>query len=194
MGSWFSQAANSKKEANILVVGLDNSGKSTILNQLKPQNHRKMEIVPTVGFNVEQIQCKGLKMTAFDMSGQGRYRTLWEHYYRECDAVIFVVDSADKLRVVVAKDELDALLANPHLRTRRAPILFYANKMDTADALTPVKLSQLLGLDGIDDRPWNICASNALTGEGIQQGVDWLADQLKDYLSASRTKRWRETL
>ena len=48
--------------------------------------------------------------TAFDMSGQGRYRNLWEHYYRDCQGIIFVVDSSDRLRMVVAKDELDMLL------------------------------------------------------------------------------------
>jgi len=44
------------------------------------------------------------------MSGQGRYRSLWEHYYKETHAIIFVLDSADKLRMAVAKDELNQLL------------------------------------------------------------------------------------
>lgn len=42
---------------------------------------------------------RGLNFTVFDMSGAGRYRMLWEHYYREAQAVIFVLDSADKLRL-----------------------------------------------------------------------------------------------
>lgn len=46
------------------------------------------------------------------MSGQGRYRNLWEHYYKETHAIIFVIDSADKLRMAVAKDELDHLLSH----------------------------------------------------------------------------------
>lgn len=62
-----------KKEANILFVGLDNSGKSTILNKLKPHDQKNpAEIVPTVGFSVEKIKAKGITFTAFDMSGQGR--------------------------------------------------------------------------------------------------------------------------
>jgi len=44
------------------------------------------------------------------MSGQGRYRDLWEHYYADVDAVIFVVDSSDKIRTCVAKDELEQML------------------------------------------------------------------------------------
>ena len=53
---------------------------------------------------------RNVGFTAFDMSGQGRYRNLWEHYYKECQGIVFVVDSSDKLRMVVAKDELDMLL------------------------------------------------------------------------------------
>ena len=80
------------------------------------------------------------------MSGQGRYRNLWEHYYKECQGIVFVVDSSDKLRMVVAKDELDMLLQHPDIRSRKIPILFFANKMDCRDSLSSVKVSQTLGM------------------------------------------------
>lgn len=104
-----------RREANILVVGLDNSGKSTILNYLKRKEDRVEEIVPTVGFTVERLSGldrhkANLAVTAFDMSGQGRYRNLWEHYYANVEAIIFVVDSTDALRLVVARDELEMML------------------------------------------------------------------------------------
>lgn len=47
-----------KKEVNILVVGLNNSGKSTVINQLKNEENRSLDIVPTVGFNVDKFSCK----------------------------------------------------------------------------------------------------------------------------------------
>jgi GTPase SAR1 family protein len=56
----------------------------------------------------------------FDMSGAGKYRNLWEAYYRNCQAVIFVVDSADKIRMVVAKDELQNML-----QSKGISILFF---------------------------------------------------------------------
>lgn len=170
-----------KKEANVLVVGLDNCGKTTIINQLKPADAQNThDIVPTVGFNVEKLKNKSLQFTIFDMSGQGRYRNLWEHYYKECHGIIFVIDSADKLRMVVAKDELDVLLQHQDIRNRRIPVLFFANKMDLRDAVSSVKCSSLMGLLNIRDKPWHICASNALTGEGLHEGVEWLTDQIKD--------------
>lgn len=173
-----------KKEANVLVVGLDNSGKTTIINQLKPAESKAHDIVPTIGFTVEKFSGKALSFTAFDMSGQGRYRNLWEHYYKECQGIIFVIDSSDRLRMVVAQEELEQLLNHPEIVGRRIPILFYANKMDMRDALSAVKVAHLLNLDKISTKPWHICASNALTGEGLSEGVEWITGQLKEIVNA----------
>ena len=175
-----------KKEANIVVVGLDNSGKTTILNHMKPDETKTHDIVPTVGFNVEKFRFGSLQFTAFDMSGQGRYRDLWKHYYKDCDGIIYVIDSSDRLRMTVAKDELHMLLENEDLQMKRIPILFFSNKMDVRDAMTGVKCSTLMELDQIRDKPWHICATNGLTGEGLKDGCKWLEDQLRSELSQKR--------
>uniref|UniRef100_A0A2K5I8N1 ADP ribosylation factor like GTPase 6 n=1 Tax=Colobus angolensis palliatus TaxID=336983 RepID=A0A2K5I8N1_COLAP len=135
-----------KKEVHVLCLGLDNSGKTTIINKLKPSNAQSQNILPTIGFSIEKFKSSSLSFTVFDMSGQGRYRNLWEHYY---------------------------------IKHRRIPILFFANKMDLRDAVTSVKVSQLLCLENIKDKPWHICASDAIKGEGLQEGVDWLQDQIQ---------------
>ncbi|XP_031137717.1 ADP-ribosylation factor-like protein 6 isoform X4 [Sander lucioperca] len=168
-----------KKEVNVLCLGLDNSGKTTIINQLKPSNKPAPDIVPTIGFNIEKFKSSSLSFTVFDMSGQSRYRNLWEHYYKESHAIIFVIDSGDKLRMVVAKEELDTLLNHEDIRSKKIPVLFFANKTDLRDAMSSVKVSQMLSLENIKDKPWNICASNAIKGEGLQEGLDWLQDHMK---------------
>ena len=43
-----------------------------------------------------------INFTVFDMSGQGKYRSLWEKHYPGVEAIIFVVDAADELRFGVA--------------------------------------------------------------------------------------------
>ncbi|XP_036965359.1 ADP-ribosylation factor-like protein 6 isoform X4 [Acanthopagrus latus] len=168
-----------KKEVNVLCLGLDNSGKTTIINQLKPANTQTQEIVPTIGFNIEKFKNSSLSFTVFDMSGQSRYRNLWEHYYKESHAIIFVIDSGDKLRMVVAKEELEILLNHEDIRCKRLPVLFFANKMDLDGAMSSVKVSQMLSLENIKDKPWHICASNAIKGEGLQEGLEWLQDHIK---------------
>ncbi|XP_047419308.1 ADP-ribosylation factor-like protein 6 isoform X3 [Sciurus carolinensis] len=143
-----------KKEVHVLCLGLDNSGKTTIINKLKPSNAQSQDIVPTIGFNIEKFKSS-----------------------REGQAIIFVIDSSDRLRMVVAKEELHTLLNHPDIKHRRIPILFFANKMDLRDAVTSVKVSQLLCLENIKDKPWHICASDAIKGEGLQEGVDWLQEK-----------------
>ncbi|EDO33866.1 predicted protein [Nematostella vectensis] len=169
-----------KKEVSIVCVGLDNSGKSTIINHLKPAKSQATEIAPTIGFTCEKFTSQRLNFAVFDMSGQGKYRNLWEPYYKDAQAIIFVIDSSDKLRMCVAKDELDALLSHPDIKSKRIPVLFFANKMDLRDALSSIKCTNLLGLEAIKDKPWHICASNALTREGLDEGVEWLTEQLSN--------------
>ncbi|XP_032267540.1 ADP-ribosylation factor-like protein 6 [Phoca vitulina] len=108
-----------KEEVRVLCLGLDNSAKTTIINKLKPSNAQSQDIVPTIGFSIEKFKSSSLSFTVFDMSGQGRYRNLWEHYYKEGQAIIFVIDSSDRLRMVVAKEELDTLLNHPDIKHRR---------------------------------------------------------------------------
>jgi len=100
-----------------------------------------IETAPTVGFNVDTFSKGSLSFTVFDMSGAGRYRNLWEQYYKDAHAIIYVVDCSDKLRMCVAKDELDLLLKHKDLN--KVPLLFFANKMDLPQSLTPVDCAQV---------------------------------------------------
>lgn len=71
-------------------MGLDPAQKSK--NKMKVTHYVQLTACPL-------CSCRALKFTVFDMSGAGRYRTLWEQYYREAESVIFVVDSADRIRL-----------------------------------------------------------------------------------------------
>jgi len=167
-----------KKTSKVLCVGLDNSGKSTIINKLKPEKKKVAELHATVGFSVDEFKHGSINFTVYDMSGQGRYRNLWEHYYQEAQAIIYVIDSADTVRMCVVKDELDIILSHKDIAKRHIPVLFWANKMDLPKALTPSQISEALELTKITDKTWTIVASNAITGEGLERGMRWLEDQL----------------
>ena len=101
---------NTNKKSNIIIVGLDNSGKTTLINYLKPKNRQQTEVAATVGYKVENFSRQGLDFTVFDMSGQGKYRYLWENHYSSVDAIIFTVDASDELRFGVARNELEMIL------------------------------------------------------------------------------------
>ena len=173
----------SKKKESVKIVccGLDNSGKSTIINHLKPKKERETNVVPTVGYSQESFDYDKLNFTAFDMSGQGKYRNLWESFYGEVDGVIFVVDSADRVRIAVAEDELTILLKE--IKDRPIPILFFANKQDLANSLSSSEVSEALKLHIINNKSWTIVSSNALSGEGIGDGVKWLSEEIRKKLA-----------
>merc|ERR1719443_131763 len=156
-----------KKKVRIVVVGLDHSGKTTVL---------------TVGFTTEEFQKHGINFTAFDMSGQSRYRNLWEHYYGDVEGIIVVIDSTDRLRFAVVKSEMQAMLEDPKVKekTPRIPILFLANKMDQPTAVNFREVEEALDLAGEigDSRPWYIAPCDALKGEGLEDGIKWLSSQV----------------
>ena len=54
-----------KREANVLVIGLDNSGKSTLLSHFKSDSDRSPDVVPTVGFNVGKFKSMLLVMIKY---------------------------------------------------------------------------------------------------------------------------------
>ena len=78
---------------------------------------------------MEEFSQNNIHFTVYDMSGQGRYRSLWEHYYADVQAIIYVLDSTDRLRICVAKEELEQLLNHEDIKHTNAPILFFANKV-----------------------------------------------------------------
>ncbi|RNF27469.1 ADP-ribosylation factor [Trypanosoma conorhini] len=190
----------SKTKLNIITCGLDNSGKTSIINQLKPASVQSEHITATVGYSVEVLEREDVKFTVFDMGGAKKFRGLWESYYESINGVIFVVDSADELRLCVAKEEIELMLQHPDIARElpgkdgvKIPFLFYANKMDLPNAKTPAELVDLLELTTLmGDRPFNIFASNALKGKGVSEGLHWLQNTLMWQKDAIRAKKRRK--
>merc|ERR1711862_1047840 len=163
------------KEVRILILGLDNAGKTTILYRL--QVDEVVQTIPTIGFNVETVQYKNIKFQVWDLGGQTSIRPYWRCYYPNTDAIIYVVDSADAERMSVAKGELEAMLQEEELRD--AILLVFANKQDQKGALNAQQISDALGLPDVRNRQWSIQETSALQGKGLFEGFDWLVTCIK---------------
>eukprot|EP01036_Dinobryon_divergens_P027539 gene27539-36333_t len=171
MGIFFSrvfQALFGSKEVRILILGLDNAGKTTILYRLQNDSAEEtIQTIPTIGFNVE----------VWDLGGQTSIRPYWRCYYPNTDAIIFVVDSCDVDRLGIAKQELNAMLEEEELKD--ATLLVFANKQDSKGALNSRHVSDALGLPEIKNRQWSIQETSALKGSGLFEGFDWLVACIK---------------
>jgi len=177
MGMMFSQLwqkLNGKKEARILMVGLDAAGKTTILYKLKLGEI--VTTIPTIGFNVETVEYKNISFTVWDVGGQDKIRPLWRHYYQNTQGLIFVVDSNDRDRIEDAKEELHRMLNEDELRD--AIVLVFANKQDLPQAMPAAEVTDKLGLQQMRNRNWYIQSTCATTGDGLYEGLDWLTTTL----------------
>ncbi|KAL1239654.1 ADP-ribosylation factor-like protein 5A [Trichinella pseudospiralis] len=132
------------QEHKVIIVGLDNAGKTTILY------HFLMDEVvhtsPTIG------------------RGQDSLRASWNTYYTNTEFVILVIDSADRERLSTIKEEFYRMLAHEELR--KSAVLIFANKQDIKKSMTSAEISHELNLTSIKDQRWQIQACCALTGEG----------------------------
>mmetsp|Transcript_19445 Transcript_19445/g.45205 ORF Transcript_19445/g.45205 Transcript_19445/m.45205 type:complete len:198 (+) Transcript_19445:102-695(+) len=168
--SWQSIPGIAPTEVRVLMVGLDNAGKTTIIYRLK--YNEVVTTMPTMGFNIEEIKFKDLTVMVWDTGGQDAIRPLWQHFYEGTQGIIFVVDSSDQARLPTARKVLQKLLTEVDLRG--AALLVLANKQDMQNALSPKEVASRLSLNELQGREWTIQPACATSGEGLHTGLEWI--------------------
>ena len=163
------------KSATILILGLDNAGKTVILYCLKLGEPLECT-VPTLGFNIEQVEYKGLTINAWDLGGQSSFRTLWHSYYESANAVVYIIDSADRDRFEESRRELEALMRHTELSSK--PFLIFANKQDLPNAASKQEIIKIFKLDGFSTHTWTVVPCCAKSNSKIMQGFEWLAQHV----------------
>ena len=157
-------------EVQVLLLGLDNAGKSTLLYKLK--HNACVSTVPTIGFNVEMMETrksgKNIALILWDVGGQGKMREYWRSFHQDAGAVVFVVDSSDRTRLEEARRELDKTLRSEELTGR--PLILFANKQDVNGALTVTEIKDKFHLGKMcHGRDWFVQPCSASTGVGVQE-------------------------
>ncbi|XP_070562026.1 ADP-ribosylation factor 3-like [Ptychodera flava] len=183
-----------EKEVRILMLGLHAAGKTTILYRLRLGE--MVRTLPSMGFNVETVEHKGVNFVTWDSGGRCKIRPMYTHYHPKTDALVFVVDSNDKERLQEAKDELYSFLKEDGYR--ETVLLVFANKQDLPNAMSVQEITEKLDLHSIRERQWYIQGSACTDGSGLYEGLDWLATQLggkkaKQTLQASVDKTLTES-
>ncbi len=63
---------------------------------------------------------------------------------------------------------------------QKSVLLVYANKQDIKGALNASEVSTALSLTSITDHEWHIQSCCALTGSGLNEGLDWIASKMQN--------------
>ncbi|CAD5217541.1 unnamed protein product [Bursaphelenchus okinawaensis] len=164
------------RELRILLLGLDNAGKTTILKSLASED--VSHITPTQGFNIKSVIAENIKLNVWDIGGQRKIRPYWKNYFDNTDVLIYVIDSTDKKRFDETALELSELLEEEKLKN--VPVLIYANKQDLITAASASEIAEGMQLLNMSrDRIWQIQSCSALTGEGVKDGMEWISKNIK---------------
>lgn len=162
------------KRAKLFIFGLDNAGKTAIVNRLRGQPF--LETKPTLAIDIEQIEKSHLIFHTFDMAGQETLREMWFKYLPESDGLIFVIDYNEPERFKEAFSEFVKVVENPDASMR--PILIYANKKDLYKKFEISKFATIFELRKLLKHPWKVVPCSAKTGEGLEAGLNWLVDNI----------------
>ncbi|KAG8665566.1 hypothetical protein FPOAC1_010365 [Fusarium poae] len=143
------------KEMRILMLGLDNAGKTTIVKKVMGEDVNTVS--PTLGFIIKTIDYEGYKLNIWDVGGQKTLRSYWRNYFEKTDALIWV-------------------------RLAGASLLVFANKTDVEGCMTEAEILSELQLESIRTHRWNIIPCSAMTGRNLKEGLSWVVEEAKKRL------------
>eukprot|EP01099_Mayorella_cantabrigiensis_P000975 TRINITY_DN1411_c0_g2_i1.p2 TRINITY_DN1411_c0_g2~~TRINITY_DN1411_c0_g2_i1.p2 ORF type:complete len:181 (+),score=23.43 TRINITY_DN1411_c0_g2_i1:70-612(+) len=158
----------------VIIVGLNNAGKTTTLYKLLL--NEVVVTAATIGSNYEEYKYRNISFNMWDLGGQEKSRQIWSTYFQNTHAIILVVDSTDRQRLPVIKSELHTMLNHENLLG--AVLVVFANKQDKKGAMSSSEISDQFALHNIKSHNWHIQPCCALTGEGLYEGIEWLANTL----------------
>eukprot|EP01137_Pigoraptor_chileana_P036737 Opistho-2@32827 len=189
--AWMRERANRGRSITIVLLGIDNAGKSTVLAALKDEDTDF--ITPTFGFNSEELRHGRFKLTVYDLGGGKNLRGLWTRYLSEVHGAIYVVDASDPTRLEESREALNAFIDDERFKGK--PLLVLANKQDKEGAVSNSSVSKKLKLRGRESEGEpifvQVCAAKRASAppgedappgpldERITSGLEWLISTIR---------------
>eukprot|EP00442_Polarella_glacialis_P028759 CAMPEP_0115113196 /NCGR_PEP_ID=MMETSP0227-20121206/41183_1 /TAXON_ID=89957 /ORGANISM="Polarella glacialis, Strain CCMP 1383" /LENGTH=224 /DNA_ID=CAMNT_0002513091 /DNA_START=70 /DNA_END=744 /DNA_ORIENTATION=- len=164
-------------DALLLFLGLDNAGKTTLMQMLK--NDRVVAQVPTLHPSCEELIIDKVRYKAMDLAGHETGRRLWKEYFAIAGAVLFLVDSSDRSRFAEAAEELSVLMKEPLLAA--VPLAVLAQKVDISGAASEDEFKSAMGLSSTQERPVNIFMCSVVERRGYADAIRWIQEFLLEH-------------
>ena len=120
----------------ILILGLDNCGKTTILLSLKEETNllSYLSLKPTRGINIEQFQENDINIYVWDFGGQKEYRseyfTNFANHIERVDEILYIIDVQDYNRYNQAVKYLEDIIKSVELEEKIIEFSIFLHKYD----------------------------------------------------------------
>ncbi|XP_032052331.1 ADP-ribosylation factor-like protein 13A [Aythya fuligula] len=188
--SWLQAVQEPIRKVTLLVVGLDNAGKSSVIMDIG--RALACEVLPTTQPGQICLRVDRFEVTLVDLPGGQRFRSAWRSHYSTAHGLLFVLDSSDLARMEEARKALSRVLSHPDVSGK--PLLLLANKQDVAAALLPCELIERLALERLVNENRSPCRIEPCAAAGparsTLQGLRWLlhaAAERSSLLPATRS-------
>lgn len=145
----YSHGSTEKHILRVAIFGLENSGKTSLVQCLKTSNKiiKTMKSIPTHGViavNIRLSMQTNINLLVFDCGGCKHQRQIWPHLLNNADVVLFTVDSINFACLNDAKQALFDLLTDDNLNNK--PLLIVFTKSDKQQNKNIRQLERDLGL------------------------------------------------
>ena len=161
-------------KTEVLLLGADCVGKTTLLYLLKM--NQIVKTIPTIGFNVEDLEYKNRKILMWDIGGGEKIRTLWKHYMQNTNCIVFMLNISDKERFNYHIETFNILLdqIKDH---NNIPIIIFGNKFNDKIDFEPEEMLQKSKLPP-EISPF-IIKGNIFKKEGISELLDYIYNNIE---------------
>ncbi|KAM5271725.1 ADP-ribosylation factor-like protein 9 [Ctenodactylus gundi] len=180
VGNTYENIFSQEKNKQILVLGLDGAGKTSVLHTLA-SNRVQHSVAPPQGSREVDIDPGDNHMEFLEIGGSEPFHSHWEAYLSKGLLLIFVVDSADHNRLPEAKKYLHQLIKiNPTL-----PLVVFAHKQDLKGAYHIADICDALALsEVVNGRTLYLCGTQVTKDSTVMPSLMQDAKDMIAYLAA----------
>lgn len=141
-----SETAGEAAEKKVLVLGLENSGKSTFLAALaqhdSPVTSEREDSQPTQGFHIVCVSTRGVSLNVWEIGGT--FQSYWPNFLSDVSVLVYVIDSSAPEKFAESKDALLAVLSRESIKG--VPLIILACKQDAKGAKPTQEVESFFGL------------------------------------------------
>jgi len=175
--TWFWWPSNDSKCNTVLLVGLDDAGKTTLTGRLT--QNRLIQAPPSSRPSKYEMKFGSTTLAITDVGGHQQARRLWRDYMLSSTRLIFVIDASNRQRLPEARHELLKILNDDEIQSM--PLLILANKIDNIDtAYNESELRYHLQIEkylNVENPRIKLCTCSIKRNEGFTEGIKWLIKQ-----------------